>query len=49
MITKFNTTAPTSGGKSSKGSMKFVLLIGLLVAGYFGYKYYKDKQDETTS
>ena len=49
MITKFNTTSSTPSVKSGKGSMKFVLLIGLLVAGYFGYKYYKDKQDETTS
>ena len=47
MITKFNTNVPSKG--SSKGGIStttLLVVLGLGVAAYFGYKYYKNKQEE---
>ena len=47
MITKFNTYVPSKG--SSKGGVStttILVVLGLGVAAYFGYKYYKKQQEE---
>lgn len=42
MVTKFNTQVKAS----SKGMGGIVILLGLAVAGYFGYRYFIKKKDE---
>jgi hypothetical protein len=55
MVTKFNTAAPSSGSSSSgsegstgsgNGTLKTVLIVGLIaLAGYGLYRYFKKKNE----
>jgi hypothetical protein len=54
MVTKFNTSAPASASSSSSSSSggsntvrNVLIVVGLLAAGYFAYRFISRKKQET--
>ena len=46
MITKFNTKVPSKGSSGGLSTTTILVILGLGIAGYFGYQYYKKQQEE---